>query len=226
MSSSRRLWTGDWERDSALRAEELAERRRQRAEQPAPAPAPEPETVAAGDHRSLVASIAAAVVAVVEAVGAAVLAVLRLLRSAARRTVSLVRRANARVAAVAALVLALVVALAFGLSALFGGSSSPGSAPVSAAALNEAQRWLGVQLVPLARGGVAIETVSQNGTGAAAGLEPGDVLSQIDGHSIFTVSDAARAIDAMSPGDQAVIVINRGSEIYSTSFPMPPRSGP
>jgi membrane-associated protease RseP (regulator of RpoE activity) len=165
--------------------------------------------------------------AALRALGTALSGLLRLLARGATEAVSLIRRANARVAAVAALVLALLVALAFGLSALSGGSGNPASAPVSAAALNEAQRWLGVQLVPLTHGGVAIETVSQTGAGAAAGLEPGDVLSQIDGHSIFTLGDAARAIDAMSPGDQAVIVINRGSEIYSTSFPMPPRaSGP
>jgi membrane-associated protease RseP (regulator of RpoE activity) len=181
----------------------------------------------AADRPSPVAPLVAAAASALRVLRAALNALLRLLRTGAAEAVSLIRRANARVAAVVAVALALLVGLAFGLSALFGGSGSPATAPVSTAALNEAQRWLGVQLVPLAHGGVAIETVSQAGAGAAAGLEPGDVLSQIDGHSIFTLSDAARAIDAMSPGDQALIVINRGSEIYSTSFPMPPRaSGP
>jgi S1-C subfamily serine protease len=157
--------------------------------------------------------------------GVGVLAVLRGLRGGLSGLVALARRANRRVAAVAVLGLAVIVGLAFALSALFSDSRNSPNGPVSSAAVTEAERWLGVQLVPLAHGGVAIETVNQAGAGAFAGLEPGDVISQIGGRSIFSIGDAARAIDNLSPGDQAVITVNRGSAIYSTSFPMPPRPG-
>jgi serine protease DegQ len=220
MSSPRRLWTGDWEQDSAQRAEELAERRRLLAGQPEPPAEPTPEPPDDGRRPS----VAQYLVRALRALAAGAVGLLRLLGAGIVGLVRLIRRANARVAAGVALAVVLIVALAFALSALFGGGNGANS-PVTSAAVAEAERWLGVQLAPLAHGGVSIETVNQSGAGAYAGLEPGDVISQIDNHSIFSLGDAARAIDGLSPGDQALITVNRGSAIYSTSFPMPPRPG-
>jgi hypothetical protein len=214
MTSPRRLWTGDWEQDSALRAEELAARRRARVDEPVIETA-EPVVEARP-------SLAARVLAPLRA---GVLALVALLRGGARALRAGARRTNTRVAAFSALGIVLIVGIAFGLNALFGGSGGSSNPPVSSAAVTEAERWLGVQLVPLNRGGVVIETVNQSGAGAAAGLEPGDVISQIDNRSIFSIDDAARAIDGLNPGAQALITVNRGSTIYSTSFPMPPRPG-
>jgi PDZ domain len=190
MSSPRRLWSGDWERDSALRAEELAARRRARGEQPEQ---PEQLFEEAAPSR-------------------------------ARQLGALRRRLKARYVLPVALAALLIAGVVFALTALLGGSSSPNS-PVTSAAVTQAERWLGVQLVPLAQGGVAIETVDSNGAAALGGLEPGDVISQIGGKSIYGLADVARMVDTLNPGDQAVITVNRGSAIYTTSFPMPSRPG-
>ena len=97
----------------------------------------------------------------------------------------------------------------------------------TSASVVQAERWLGVQFASLPHGGVSIETVTPNGAGALGGLEPGDVVSQIGDRSIYALGDAARAIDRLNPGDQAVITVNRGSAIFTTSFPMPARpAGP
>src|SRR5690242_12855423 len=103
MSDHRRLWTGDWEHDSALRAAELAERRRRLAEQPEQAPSLQEPLPA--DRRSPLTVASALVAALFNAAIGAV----RLVGLGVLRLISLLRRANARVAAVAALAAALIV---------------------------------------------------------------------------------------------------------------------
>ncbi len=214
MSSPRRLWSGEWEHDSALRAEELAALRRVRA--PAPAPedpvAEEPPAPLRPTAAPILKRLLAGVLALLGALGTGLLA--------------LRRRFKARILVPIVLALALVVAIAFAVSALFGGSSNSNLAATSASVI-QAERWLGVQLASLPHGGVSIETVTPNGAGALGGLEPGDVISQIGDRSIYALGDAAHAIDRLNPGDQAVITVNRGSEIFTTTFPMPARpAGP
>jgi membrane-associated protease RseP (regulator of RpoE activity) len=217
MSSPRRLWSGDWEHESALRAEELAALRRARAQQPAP------EEPAAGPEAQPPAPLRPTAAAILKRVLAAVLA---LLGAIGRALFALRRRIKARIVVPIVLALALVVAIAFAVSALFGGSSGSNLAATSASVV-QAERWLGVQLASLPHGGVSIETVAPNGAGALNGLEPGDVISQIGARSIYGLGDAASAIDRLSPGDQAQITVTRGSSIYTTSFPMPARpAGP
>jgi membrane-associated protease RseP (regulator of RpoE activity) len=84
-------------------------------------------------------------------------------------------------------------------------------------------RWLGVQFAVLPQGGVTIETVTRGGAADTAGLEPGDALSQINGRPITNFDDVMKAFAPVRPGSQMTITVNRGSTIFTTSFPMPPR---
>jgi membrane-associated protease RseP (regulator of RpoE activity) len=95
-------------------------------------------------------------------------------------------------------------------------------------ALTADARWLGVTFSMLPQGGVTIDTVTRGGAADAAGIEPGDQLSQLDGRPISTFDDVLRAFAGVHPGSQIEIVVDRGSAIFTTSFPMParPRTGP
>jgi hypothetical protein len=210
MSSKRRLWTGDWERDSALLAEELAAARRLRLPVPS-----EPEQAHAGPTQEPYAvppPLAAARLTPTPARAPRAAAASRRIR----------RRLPARTVAVVVVALALIAAVALALTAAL---SSSGHSSPNSAAVREADSWLGVQLVAGPGGSAVIETVSPSGAAAFAGLEPGDVISQVNGHAVGDLGAAADAIDAMSSGQQALITVERGSAVYSTSFPMPARPG-
>ncbi len=118
--------------------------------------------------------------------------------------------------------LLLIAAVAVAVATVSGSSDNPS---VNSASVREADNWLGVQLVAGPGGSAVIETVNPNGAAAFAGLEPGDVISQVNGHATGDLGAAANAIDAMGSGQQALITVERGSAVYSTSFPMPARPG-
>ncbi|HWE34414.1 MAG TPA: PDZ domain-containing protein [Solirubrobacteraceae bacterium] len=208
MSSKRRLWTGDWERESALRAEELAAARRlRRPGEPeaepeqngqTPTPVVPPPTPPA---RPTPAPI-------------------RARGPASARQIR--RRLPARTVLPVVVALLVIAAVAVALTALL---SSSDHTSANSASVREADSWLGVQLVAGPGGSAVIETVNPSGAAAFGGLEPGDVISQINGRAIGDLGAAANAIDAMGSGQQAVITVDRGSAVYSTSFPMPARPG-
>jgi membrane-associated protease RseP (regulator of RpoE activity) len=200
MSSKRRLWTGDWERDSALRAEELAAARR--LWRPGE---PEPEPDQGGQ--------ASAPPAIPQPVRAP---------RPARAPGQTRRRLPARTVVPVVVALLVIAAVAVALTAVL---SSSDHTSANSASVRKADSWLGVQLVAGPGGDAVIETVNPNGAAAFAGLEPGDVISQVDGHAVGDLGAAANAIDAMRSGQQALIVVDRGSAVYSTSFPMPARPG-
>jgi PDZ domain len=209
MSSKRRLWTGDWERESALRAEELAAaRRRRRPGEPEPEPEQDGQVLArvVPPHPAATRQTPAPAPA----------------RRPAPAARQLRRRLPARTVVPVVLALLVIAAVAVALTALL---SSSDHTSANSASVREADSWLGFQIVAGPGGSAVIETVNPNGAAAFAGLEPGDVISQINGHAIGDLGAAANAIDAMSSGQQAVITVERGSAVYSTSFPMPARPG-
>jgi hypothetical protein len=209
MSSKRRLWTGDWEREAALRAEELAAARRLwRPGDPEPEPEQDGKTPAA-----VVPAPTPAARTAPPPVRA---------RSSAPAAGRTRRRLPARTVVPVVLVLLLIAAVAVALTAVL---SSSDHKSVNSASVREADSWLGVQLVAGPGGGAVIETVNPNGAGAFAGLEPGDVISQVNGKAVGDLGAAVNAIDGMSSGQQAEITVERGSAVYSTSFPMPARPG-
>jgi S1-C subfamily serine protease len=197
MTSPRHLWSGDWERDSASRADELAARERLQSEQPLeqPVSAPAPEERPPSPLRSALPAVLAALARALRAVGAGL------------------RQLNPRAVLLVLIVAGVVVAGAFGLSALFGGSSSNSHEPVS---LRAADALFGVQLSTPPNGGVVIATVVPGGPAESAGLDPGDALTAIDNRPVSGAGDVAAAVGGLRAGGQAVLQVSRGSSIIST----------
>jgi S1-C subfamily serine protease len=103
------------------------------------------------------------------------------------------------------------ILLLFGSSAQSSGVSSPPRA------------WLGVDIagsLPAGflsfNGGVLIAAVAPGSPAAAAGLEPGDVITQIGSRPVAAPSDIDSAIAAMHAGQRVQIHYQRGPEAYTT----------
>jgi hypothetical protein len=240
MSAPQHLWSGDWEQDSASHAEALARRNVQRAEEPPPEEDARPglrfesRTVASvpvapartfGERfASFAAVLWRVLLAILRWIGLIVLALaggLRFLVRGAWRLITRADRARLRLVAAAALLIAVVAVAAV---AVFGsGGSGPSNANASPAAIASIQRWLGVQLTDVPNRGVVFETITPNGLAAAEGFEPGDTLAQIDNHAINGYGDIVKVFSTVKPADQIAITVNRGSSVYTASFPMPPR---
>jgi len=105
----------------------------------------------------------------------------------------------------------LTAGVAWGASAVLGAGESP---PVNSVQSASAP-WLGAQLESLPTGGVAIETVAPGSPAEQAGLEPGDVINEIDHRPIAGLSDIYAAIAGRYAGDAVEIQVGRGSTIYT-----------
>ena len=71
--------------------------------------------------------------------------------------------------------------------------------------------WLGVGLSQSDEG-IVIDNVAEGSPAADAGLQPGDMLSAINGESIETTADAATMISDLQPGDVVTLSITREGE--------------
>jgi S1-C subfamily serine protease len=115
---------------------------------------------------------------------------------------------------VLALVALLIAAGAFGLRALL---HTGGSVSGSASAMTSGQMpWLGVQMESVPPGEVVIATVRAGSPAQFAGLEPGDVISEINNRPVRTLGDVAAAVSGLRTGDQVAIQVGRGSTIFTT----------
>lgn len=77
-----------------------------------------------------------------------------------------------------------------------------------------ARGWLGVSVEDMpARGttpaGVAVARVVAGGPAAAAGLQPGDVVTRIDGHRVAGVLALIRVVAGLPPGQRASLTVWR-----------------
>lgn len=206
MGSPRHLWSGDWRSDSATVAEELAKRRANGAE-----PAENlPPVAAPAKTRSAGAGFFASLRHRCGQAGPGLVAWLRHRRErlAALRTAGPRRLRAALLIAGVAL---LSAGAAFGATAALVGSDSPSPTPVSSA-----PAWLGVQLAntPFGRG-VLIAQVEPGSPAAAAGLQTGDLIDQINNQPVAAPADVAAAIARMHAGDQVKIQVARGTVVYS-----------
>jgi len=98
-----------------------------------------------------------------------------------------------------------------------------GSSAQSSGISSQAPAWLGVDtagslgagfLSP--GGGVLIDAVAPGSPAAAAGLEPGDVITQIGSRPVAAPSDIESAIAGMHAGEQVEIQYQRGPQAYKT----------
>ena len=183
MSAPRHLWSGDWELESSARRDELAAGRGR------PEPPAEPEP-AISPRRPRTPTLR-------ERLRAALLRLKGLPRPSRRQV---------RVASiVAALVLVFAGAAVAVTSALSGGSSSP--APAVA---NQPEAWLGIDVTSSPYGGVMVTNVVPGSPAYWAGMEAGDVITQMNGRPTASPSDIKDAIAGMHPG-QSVTVRFQGS---------------
>jgi putative serine protease PepD len=79
-----------------------------------------------------------------------------------------------------------------------------------------ARPWLGVETSdptnPAAPPGAEVQSVTSGGPADAAGVQPGDVITEIDGQQVSDSSDVSRLINGKKPGDHVDLHIDRAGQ--------------
>ena len=192
MSAPRHLWSGDWRHESSARGDELAARRAdaRAASEVEPAAAPPRSRRSAADRlRALLRSIG------------------RLPRLLSGRRYASARRL--RIAALVGLLVLVLAGTAYAVSAALSGSAGNGQAVA-----NGYQAWLGIDLYNSPYGGPIVVGVVPGSPAQAAGVDAGDVISQVDGKPVATASAFGSAIAGKHPGDHVVLQLERGAVTY------------
>jgi PDZ domain len=208
MSSPRHLWSGDWQLDSAAVADELAKRRAQTddhadsgPEAPPPSSGPSARDRIGAWLRRARRGLATLIAHARTAIGTALSRVARL--KAGRRL---------GVVLVVVIVTLLSAGVAFAVTSLLVGSGGNGSSSASADRV-----WLGAGLTssPFASGAM-VTTVAPGSPADRAGLESGDVITQINNQPIGAPGDVSSALAGLHPGNQIQVQFNRGQASFST----------
>jgi hypothetical protein len=207
MTPPRHLWSGDWRRESAAAAEQVAERRGRSDAPVDPPPVARPSARTSPLHRALAA----------------------LPKTSGH---------DLRRATLIGLASLLCAGAAYaGVSALLtsGPQTSTGGPPSSrfagagqSASVGSGPAWLGVQSTsfPLTSGALIVD-VAPGGPAEAAGLQPGDVITEIDGHPVQAPADIDSALAGLHPGQRVQIVYQQGPSTYTASVTLQgPPSGP
>ena len=122
-----------------------------------------------------------------------------------------------------ALLALLIAGGAYALASASGGPSGNGRAAATRSAA-----WLGIDMSSSPLGGVMVVGVAPHSPAQAAGIKPGDVITQIDTEPIAAPSIVEAAIAGLRPGDQVEIQLQRGSTTYTTraTLARPPARNP
>jgi predicted metalloprotease with PDZ domain len=155
-------------------------------------------------------------------VAAAVVAFLRSARAATARgfaaAVARLRTISPRQVGLVALATVAGAAVALGAATLAGGSGS-GSSKSDAQVL-PGHAWLGLQTVSqMGASGATVLVVDAGGPAQRAGLQPGDVITQVDGQPITSPGVLDAAIAGKQPGQQVQLLVNRYGQslvLYAT----------
>jgi S1-C subfamily serine protease len=79
-----------------------------------------------------------------------------------------------------------------------------------------ARPWLGVETSdstnPAVSSGAEVQSVTPGGPADSAGLEPGDVIIEIDGQQVGDSSDISRLVNGKQPGDHVDLRIDRNGQ--------------
>jgi PDZ domain len=219
------LWSGDWRVDSAAAAEELA---RRRAEDQEPAETPEPESQQ--PTPSMAARVAEWLRATRESIARSAARWRDDHRGAGSGLSGAVRRH--RTSLLAVLGTLLVAAVAYGAVSLVAGSGSGDSNSGGPPA------YLGVDMAnapfsfqgsgsgfPFANG-VMVLNVKPGSPAAAAGLEPGDVITNVDNQPVTTPAQVNAVVARLHAGDRVQIQYVQSFTTYTTQATLtrPPRS--
>lgn len=208
-------------------AEELARRRAE----PKPlddAPAPEPS------HAGIRERLSAGLARFLAAIKRHLIALPRYIAALARRVVAAgarclawvrAHREQVRVGLLAALITVCTAGVAYAALSLINDSSSNQVSIVSGT-----QGWLGVEMASTTLGGngfptsgasggargVVVTDVVPGSPAATAGLDPGDVLTQIDGEQVTTPGEVQAALAGLPVGEQVQLQYLQGSIVYMT----------
>ena len=198
MSAPRHLWSGDWQDESSAHAEDLAARRG-RPEEPA-----EPEPAPRQPRESLIR---------------------RAIRRLRERLRSLPAPSRRRVRA-ASLATFLILLGATAAYAVISDSSSSTKRPPAVAG-NAGEAWLGVELANAPVRGALVSSVIPGSPAAAAGVRPGDLITQLDTEPIVAPAVFVSALSGLQPGDRVDIQVQRGFSQFTAHVKLasrPPRS--
>ncbi len=199
MSGPRHLWSGDWELESSAHRDELAQNRGRApvlAEPERPAPPPRPHRPTIRDRiRALLGNIRT------------------LFRRLGRIPTGTARQRRLALAAVA--VTLLLAGAVYAVAASLSGSSS-----TTSAATIGSQAWLGIDVANTQQGGVMVVDVFPGSPAQAAGMEPGDVITRLNGKPVFFPSDVTSAIASMRPGQRIQLQYQGSGVSYSSSVPL------
>jgi hypothetical protein len=193
MSAPRHLWSGDWRNESSAHGEDLAARRAQ---------APQPGEIESAPTPSRSARSAAD----------RLRAWLRATRPRAhlRLRPRYPSRRRIRVAVLVGLLALVGAGVAFAASSALIGSGNGGKGQ----AASGYQPWLGIELYNSPYGGPIVVAVAAGSPAQVAGVEPGDVISEIDGKPVATASEFAAAVAGKHAGDRVALQFERGTVTY------------
>jgi S1-C subfamily serine protease len=70
--------------------------------------------------------------------------------------------------------------------------------------------YLGLSTAPAQNGGAQVGETTAGGPAAKAGIQPGDVVTEVDGDTVNDPADVAQAIEDNKPGDRVEVKVSRG----------------
>lgn len=106
---------------------------------------------------------------------------------------------------------------------------------ISVAAAQELRRsgFLGVASVPLTDAarqqlppnetGILVQNVVDGGSAKVAGIQPNDIITQVNDHKVIDVNDFLQTAKGLHAGDTATVHLRRGSESITKEVPVKPR---
>jgi len=203
MSGPRHLWSGDWWAESSAHRDELAANR---AHAPAPDEPEPPAPARRPPHRTIRDRIRALLRHVRGLLG----------RGLRKLPTGTPRQRRLALASLAAILLLAGAAIAVA-------DSLSGSSNTTTTVATGSRAWLGINVATSAQGGVMVVDVFPGSPAQAAGMEPGDVITRLNGKPVFAPSDVTSAIAAMHPGQQVKIQYQGSGVSYSSSVPLATR---
>lgn len=127
-------------------------------------------------------------------------------------------RRQRRITIVALAATLLLAGAAYAVTSAVGGSGGSGGQPAATASGSRA--WLGIDVARSSFGGVMVVEIFPGSPAQAAGMEPGDVITQINGHPIFTPSDVTSALAGKHPGDPVQLQFQGSGTTYWARVPL------
>lgn len=189
MSSPKHLWTGDWEQESADAAADRANGTFPVDEEPNAIVEPPPTT----PTRTLPPPRRPRTPPPTPP------------QHRRRRTLP---RPRPRIAVLSLLALLLLAGASYGLTAL-----NRDARPTATTSIP----WLGAKLEVWPGGGALVTSISSHSPASSAGLQPGDVIREVERRPVAAPVDVTEAIDALRVGDALEMQFERNSKMYATS---------